>query len=154
MHLCEGRPLVIMISGIVILHWLDEDKKLKYGKNILEHVINNLRKEHKLKFKDKTGCIFEIKHRLVSICSESYIVLSQSYYNKISFNFITLDLLYPFYRPEILEKDMQETKEFVIRLLKGSLPDDIKNLCEIHLISLRYMDSPYSLDILPFIPDR
>jgi len=62
MHLCEGRPLVIMISGVVEFdkHGLDEDKKLKYGKDIFEHVINNLRKAHELKFEDRTGYLFEI----------------------------------------------------------------------------------------------
>ncbi len=155
MHLCEGRPFVILVSGVVEFgsYELDESEKLEYGKNVFEQVINNLRKEHELKFEDKTGCLFEIKYGLCSECSESYIALSQVQ-NKISFNFITLDLLYPFYRPEILGRDILKTKEFVVRLLRSSLPNNIRDACEIQLINLRYTDSPYSLDVLSIIPQR
>ena len=113
MHLCEGRPFVIMISGIVELD--GEEGKVEGVVDSFEEVVSEIKKEHELKFHDKTGALFEVQYGLISVCSKSFIAISPNP-NGISFIFTTIDLLYPFYEANIIENDVQKTKEFVVAL--------------------------------------
>jgi|Deesub1362B_J571_1020462.scaffolds.fasta_scaffold00473_9 hypothetical protein len=151
MHLCEGRPFVIMISGILRCDGCESENK--GDATLFKEILGNLKKNYELKFEDRTGALFEVQYSMVSSGSKGFLLISLNQYG-VPFIFVAQDLMYPFYRVEVVEEDIKETTSYIKELLKDSIPKKFINLCDIRIVSLRYLDAPLSLDVLGLIPDR
>ncbi|RUM33143.1 MAG: hypothetical protein DSY33_05340 [Archaeoglobus sp.] len=129
MHLCEGRSFVIVVSRILRYDGCKSENKGDI--TLFEGILNNFKKNHELKFEDRTGALFEVQYSMVSSDSKGFLLICLNQYG-IPFIFVAQDLMYPFYRVEIIEEDVRKTKNHVIKLLRDSILKEFKDTCEIN----------------------
>jgi len=148
MDLCEGRPFMIVISGI-----LKCGERESETEKLFEELLENLKKTCKLKFEDHTGVLLEVEYSVVSISSDGFLLVGQNQHG-IPFIFVVQDLMYPFYRIEIVGEDVKKAVSYIKKLLKDAIPEKFTELCDVRVLNVRYLDAPLSLDVIGLIPDR
>jgi len=154
LHVNEGRPLIIAVSGRVeVTDWEEVKDVENFTFNLYRSMIEKLRGFGKLLFEDGTGCVFEIGCQLTSIVSKGYFLLGVSNFS-IQVIFLVEDLLYPFRRPEIIQKDLQKNVNRLKDLVQSLIPEKYKRIIELNIVDARWLEVPFSLDVLCSIPDR
>lgn len=78
MHLCEGRPVVITVSGILRYGGCESENKRDTRATLFEEMLSNLKKNHELKFEDHTEALFDVQYSMVSSGSRGVLLISQN----------------------------------------------------------------------------
>ncbi len=154
MHVSEGRPLFIIVTGrIYVGEGGDEEHEMMvnnvFGKLTRGVVSGGAR----VVFEDDTGGVYEVPGGIVTVASKSYLLVGRGR-RSIPVILVVQDLLYPFRRPEAVTSEIQRGVKLLEKLIKRALPQDYASRTRLVVVDARIADAPFSLDQIESVPER